>query len=57
LAASIKSELGVESELIEGTNGIFDVIADGKMIFSKHEEERFPDHDEIIEALRSMTRS
>ena len=45
----------LDSELIEGSNGIFDVVADGKMIFSKHEEHRFPEHDEIISALRAMS--
>ena len=50
-------QLGIESELVEGTNGIFDVMANGTMIFSKHEEERFPDHEEIITTLRSMTAS
>jgi len=32
-------------------------MANGTMIFSKHEEERFPDHEEIIATLRSMTAS
>ena len=45
----------LDTELIEGSNGIFDVVADGKMIFSKYEEHRFPEHDEIIDALRAMS--
>ncbi|HIC58399.1 MAG TPA: hypothetical protein EYO94_13435 [Acidobacteria bacterium] len=57
MAAAIKNELDLEAELIEGTNGIFDVIANGTMIFSKHAEERFPDHEEIITMLRSMASS
>lgn len=32
---------------------MFDVVADGDLIFSKHTEERFPEHDEIIAALRA----
>ena len=54
LAAEIKNALGLDTELIEGTNGIFDVVADGSMIFSKHAEQRFPESDEIIGALRAL---
>ena len=52
LAAKIKSELGIAPELIEGGNGIFDVVADGKMIFSKYKEGRFPSDEEVIDRLR-----
>ena len=45
----------MDTELIEGTNGIFDVVADGAMIFSKHAEQRFPESDEIITALRALS--
>ena len=54
LAAEIENALGLEAELIEGTNGIFDVVADGRMIFSKQAEQRFPESDEIIDALRAL---
>ena len=37
--------------LIEGTRGVFDVVVDGKLIFSKHEADRFPEHAEIIRFL------
>jgi selT/selW/selH-like putative selenoprotein len=42
----------MQSELIKGANGVFDVIADGVLIFSKHHEGRFPDAAEIVRALR-----
>jgi selT/selW/selH-like putative selenoprotein len=54
LAASIESETGVESELICGGGGIFDVAVDGDMIFSKHEADRFPEPDEILAKLRNL---
>tara|TARA_B100000949_G_scaffold216402_1_gene213273 strand:- start:403 stop:594 length:192 start_codon:yes stop_codon:yes gene_type:complete len=54
LAAAIKDALELEADLVEGTNGIFDVVADGTLIFSKHVEERFPEHDEVITVLRSI---
>jgi predicted Rdx family selenoprotein len=53
LAAVIKQATGVESELIRGGGGIFDVIVDGDMIFSKHASERFPESGEILSKLRA----
>jgi selT/selW/selH-like putative selenoprotein len=42
----------VEAELVPGTNGIFDVIADGKRVFSKSEVGRFPDPGEVTTKLK-----
>jgi selenoprotein W-related protein len=53
LAAAIKGEVDVESELVCGGGGIFDVVVDGDMIFSKHESDRFPEHEEILSKIRS----
>ncbi|MCY4662975.1 MAG: Rdx family protein [Acidobacteria bacterium] len=55
LAAEIKQAFGVESELVEGANGIFDVVVDGATVFSKHAEQRFPEPGEIVDALRAMS--
>ena len=54
MAAEIKQAIGVEPELAKGANGIFDVAADGKLVFSRHRDARFPGTDEIIEALRKL---
>ena len=54
LAASIKQVLGVDTELMVGARGQFDVVADGERIFSKQQEQRFPEPDEIIGVLRSL---
>jgi len=53
LAATIKGETGVESELVCGGGGIFDVVVDGEMIFSKHELDRFPEPEEILSKIQS----
>ncbi len=45
--------LNVESELVEGSGGVFDVVVDGKLVFSKREQGRFPQHDEILAALET----
>ena len=54
MAAEIKKELGIDSQLVRGSGGIFVVSADDRKLFSKKEEGRFPSEKEIIEKLRSM---
>ena len=52
LAEELRGAFGVESELAEGTRGIFDVYVDGALIFSKHQEERFPEPGEVVTLVR-----
>ena len=52
LAESIERETGAPSELVRGDNGIFDVEIDGRLVFSKRETKRFPEHQEILAELR-----
>lgn len=42
----------MKSELVPGSDGIFDVVVDGARIFSKDEQDRFPTAREILSALR-----
>ncbi len=51
MAAAIQEQKGVDSELIGGANGVFDVVVDGELIFSKHREGRFPVPDEVLSHL------
>jgi selT/selW/selH-like putative selenoprotein len=53
LAATLKRELGVDSELVRGSGGIFVVSVDGAPIFSKKDQGRFPTEREIVDQLRS----
>jgi selT/selW/selH-like putative selenoprotein len=55
LAAEIKEKHGVDSELVAGHSGIFDVQVDGNLIFSRHEEGRFPELQEILDAIESKS--
>ena len=52
MAARIQKEFGVESELIQGKGGVFDVVVDGDMVFSKHEVGRFPTEQEVIDLMQ-----
>jgi selT/selW/selH-like putative selenoprotein len=54
LAAAIRQAISVEPELAKGAGGVFDVAADGELLFSKHRDGRFPDNDEILQALRKL---
>lgn len=43
----MKSRFGEETEVRAGSTGQFDVIVNGKLIFSKKEAGRFPVEDEV----------
>jgi len=40
-----------DADAVSGRKSQFDVVADGELIFSKQQEGRFPEQDEIIRAL------
>jgi len=52
LAAELKRHLGVEAKLIPGSGGVFEVTAEGRLVFSKKTAGRFPDPSEIVEMLQ-----
>ena len=43
---------GATVELIGGDKGIHDVYINGKLVFSRHKEGRFPSNEEIIEKIK-----
>ena len=51
MAARFKTQFGADARLIEGGGGIFDVIVDEKLVYSKHQTGEFPDEDQLIGAL------
>lgn len=46
--------MGITPELIEGSGGIFDVRADGELVFSKFREGGHADTADVIERLRKL---
>ncbi|SVA36917.1 uncharacterized protein METZ01_LOCUS89771 [marine metagenome] len=52
MAAELKASFGVVSELLSGEKGDFEVIVDGKTVFSKKKLSRFPEPGEVTETLR-----
>ena len=53
LAEKFKTSMKLETDLIKGSNGIFDVELSGKLIYSKSEIGEFPDEDSLIQKIRS----
>jgi predicted Rdx family selenoprotein len=47
LAASLKTRFGEDTQIIPGKTGQFDVIVNGKLIFSKGDAGRFPVDGEV----------
>jgi len=39
--------------LVKGDRGIFDVEADGELVYSKFETGEFPEHAEVLAPLRA----
>ncbi|MBU0731036.1 MAG: Rdx family protein [Proteobacteria bacterium] len=52
MGAEIQKKISAEVEYIAGSGGIFEIVADGREIFSKRKIGRFPDASEIIKILK-----
>ena len=53
MAARMKETLSVDAVLVPGGNGVFDVVVDGRLVYSKHETGQFPDEDSLVKAIAS----
>lgn len=47
----MQKRFDVETELIKGKDGVFEVELDGELIFSKKSVGRFPEHGEVEETV------
>tara|TARA_B100001996_G_C18647723_1_gene588117 strand:- start:698 stop:871 length:174 start_codon:yes stop_codon:yes gene_type:complete len=53
LEAELKSKFSIlKTELISSGGGVFEVVLDGKLIFSKKSLDRFPEKDEIGKLIK-----
>ena len=58
LRSSLDSKFGILAEMIPTSGGVFEIIVNGSLIFSKNQLGRFPEEGEIvklIEDLQSVT--
>ena len=51
LAAELKKAYGVDSELVPGKRGDFEVRFYGKKVFSKKKLSRFPESGEVLKII------
>ncbi len=49
------TEAGHEAVAAPGAKSQYDVVADGTLVFSKQQEGRFPEEDEVLELLRARS--
>jgi predicted Rdx family selenoprotein len=57
LAATLKSRFEEDAKLTPGKSGQFDVIANGKLIFSKSAVGRFPLDDEVEQVFAKLQKN
>jgi selT/selW/selH-like putative selenoprotein len=56
LADALRKTFQVESELIEGAGGVFDVHVDGTQVWSKHDVGRFPEDHEVLDRIKPLAK-
>ena len=56
LEAELKSRFpGVETKLISSGGGVYEIILEGELIFSKKTLGRFPDDGEVVALIKQAT--
>jgi hypothetical protein len=51
----VLTEAGHDAVALAGAKSQYDVVADGSLLFSKQQEGRFPEEDEVLELLRARS--
>jgi selenoprotein W-related protein len=46
----------LEVELLASSGGVFEVVADGKLVFSKKTLNRFPEEGEVVHLIKAAGR-
>jgi hypothetical protein len=52
LAAELKEKFNVDAELFAEGKGIFDVVIDNDIVYSKYDTGRFPELGEVTKLIR-----
>lgn len=55
MAARFEEAFGVRATLIPEGRGIFDVVVDGELVYSKFETGGFPDERDLVERVKKET--
>ena len=56
LGEELKKEFDAEIKLIPSSGGVFEVIADAELLFSKKVLQRFPESGEVEELIKAKER-
>jgi len=46
--------VAAEVELIESSGGVFEIVADGKLVHSKKQSGAYPDEEVLLQKLRTL---
>ena len=53
MAAELKANLDVDAELVAGSGGVFDVLVDGQVVYSKQSAgNKFPQNDALVQQIK-----
>ena len=55
MAAELKADFAVDATLFAEGKGIFDVMIDDKLVYSKYQTHRFPTKGEVTALIRKVT--
>ena len=53
MAALLKKHCAINAELIKSSGGVFEVVVDGELVYSKKATGEFPDEMKLIKKLVS----
>ena len=53
MAALLKKHCSINAELVKSSGGVFEVVVDGKLVYSKKATGEFPDEMKLIKELVS----
>lgn len=54
LADRIEVELGIRPALEQGSKGAFEILVDGRPLYSKSETRRIPSPEHVLDLLRAL---
>ncbi len=52
--AELQQNLNLDAALLKGRGGVFDVVLDGHLVFSKKHVGRFPEPGEVTASIRKQ---
>ena len=54
MGAELTKEFGVVAKLIESGGGVYEVVVNNNLVFSKKQLNRFPNTGEVVELIKRL---